>query len=86
MELWNSPIFNATITTIARRSYNQNYVSRIVDVITSSPTQVLSDYGFLWDSSVSIPPLEVPYWPYTLDYLISHECKAGSCPTHSFPG
>jgi len=48
--------------------------------------EVLQDFNFVWDSSVGVPPIKVPIWPYTLDYKISHECKAGTCPTRSFPG
>jgi hypothetical protein len=29
---------------------------------------VLIDYGFIWDSSIPVPPLTTPVWPYTLDY------------------
>ena len=44
------------------------------------------DYGFVYDSSMVVPPLRVPVWPYTLDHAIPHECKSGTCPTGSFPG
>ncbi|KAK6640152.1 hypothetical protein RUM44_011838 [Polyplax serrata] len=48
--------------------------------------EVLEDFGYIYDSSISIPPLKVPVWPYTLDYKIPHECKSGTCPTKSFQG
>ncbi|CAG0923036.1 unnamed protein product [Notodromas monacha] len=48
--------------------------------------EVLRDFKLAYDSSVGVPPLQKPVWPYTLDYEISHECKAGTCPTKSFPG
>ncbi|KAK2713074.1 hypothetical protein QYM36_011685 [Artemia franciscana] len=48
--------------------------------------EVLTDYGFAWDSSLSTPPLKVPVWPYTLDHAIPHECRSGTCPTRAFPG
>jgi hypothetical protein len=48
--------------------------------------EVLQDFGFVWDSSVGVPPIKIPAWPYTLDYSIPHDCKAGTCPTRSFPG
>lgn len=35
---------------------------------------------------MGVPPIKIPVWPYTLDYSIPHDCKAGSCPTRSFPG
>lgn len=46
--------------------------------------KVLQDFGFVWDSSVGVPPIKIPVWPYTLDYAIPHDCKAGTCPTRSF--
>lgn len=48
--------------------------------------EVLQDFNFVWDSSMGVPPNKVPVWPYTLDYSVPHECKAGTCPTRSFPG
>ncbi|XP_065158582.1 chitin deacetylase 1 isoform X1 [Atheta coriaria] len=48
--------------------------------------KVLEDFGFIYDSSIGAPPSTQPIWPYTLDYKIPHECKAGTCPTKSFPG
>ncbi|CAK9825020.1 Chitin deacetylase 1 [Anthophora retusa] len=48
--------------------------------------KVLEDFGYIYDSSIGISPLKVPIWPYTLDYKIPHECKAGTCPTKTFPG
>lgn len=48
--------------------------------------EVLEDFGYIYDSSISVPPSRVPIWPYTLDYKIPHECKSGTCPTKSFPG
>merc|ERR1711872_38949 len=42
--------------------------------------------GFIWDSSMGVPPLNKPIWPYTLDYAIPHECKTKTCPTRQFPG
>ncbi|CAH0406911.1 unnamed protein product [Chilo suppressalis] len=48
--------------------------------------KVLEDFGYIYDSSVGVPPLPMPVWPYTLDYKIPHECKSGTCPTKSFPG
>lgn len=48
--------------------------------------EVMEDFGYIYDSSISVPPLRVPIWPYTLDYKIPHECKSGTCPTKSFPG
>ena len=44
------------------------------------------DYGFIWDSSIAVPPQARPVWPYTLDYAVAHKCKEPSCPTRQFPG
>lgn len=49
-------------------------------------SQVLEDFGYIYDSSITVPPVPVPVWPYTLDYKISHECKSGTCPSRTFPG
>jgi hypothetical protein len=57
-----------------------------LNVIIFGFSQVLRDFKLAYDSSISVPPREKPVWPYTLDYEISHECKAGTCPTKSFPG
>ncbi|ENN82894.1 hypothetical protein YQE_00734, partial [Dendroctonus ponderosae] len=48
--------------------------------------KVLEEFGYIYDSSVGVPALPIPVWPYTLDYKIPHECKSGTCPTKSFPG
>ncbi|KAF5300043.1 hypothetical protein FQR65_LT09300 [Abscondita terminalis] len=48
--------------------------------------RVLEDFGYIYDSSIGAPVLPIPIWPYTLDSKIPHECKAGTCPTRSFPG
>ncbi|KAK0095813.1 hypothetical protein PV326_007319 [Microctonus aethiopoides] len=48
--------------------------------------KVIEDFGYVYDSSIGISPSKIPIWPYTLDYKIPHECKAGTCPTKSFPG
>lgn len=48
--------------------------------------KVIEDFGFIYDSTVTVPPKTLPLWPYTLDYKIPHECKSGTCPTKSFPG
>lgn len=48
--------------------------------------KVVEDFSFIYDSSISVPALPVPIWPYTLDYKIPHECKSGTCPNKQFPG
>lgn len=48
--------------------------------------KVIEDFGFIYDSSIVVPPNKIPSWPYTLDYKIPHECKSGTCPTKTFPG
>lgn len=48
--------------------------------------KVMEDYGYIYDSSIGAPPSPIPIWPYTLDYKIPHECKAGTCPTKSYAG
>lgn len=46
----------------------------------------MEDFGYIYDSSITVPPQPVPVWPYTLDYKVPHECKSGTCPTKTFPG
>lgn len=48
--------------------------------------QVVEDFGFIYDSSISVPASPLPIWPYTLDFEVPHDCKSGTCPTKSFPG
>nr|ABM54470.1 vermiform cuticle protein VER1 [Portunus pelagicus] len=48
--------------------------------------EVLSAYGFTWDSTINNPPTKHLVWPYSLECKMPHECRAGSCPTRSFPG
>ncbi|KAF5289124.1 hypothetical protein FQA39_LY15226 [Lamprigera yunnana] len=48
--------------------------------------KVLEDFGYIYDSSIGVPVLPIPVWPYTLDYKVPHECKSETCPTKSFPG
>lgn len=45
-----------------------------------SSYQVIEDFAYIYDSSVSVEPQALPVWPYTLDYKIPHECKSGTCP------
>ncbi|XP_064115661.1 chitin deacetylase 1-like [Macrobrachium nipponense] len=48
--------------------------------------EVLASYGFSWDSTINVPPVPVPVWPYSLEYEIPHECRSGTCPSRAFPG
>jgi len=51
-----------------------------------SQYDMMYEYGFLWDSSVTVPPLNTPLWPYSLDYEIPHKCRSDGCPTSQYPG
>lgn len=49
---------------------------------------MMLEFGFVYDSSIVVPFLNTPIWPYTLDYKIPYAC-AGSdqlCPTRVYPG
>uniref|UniRef100_A0A2C9LA65 Chitin-binding type-2 domain-containing protein n=1 Tax=Biomphalaria glabrata TaxID=6526 RepID=A0A2C9LA65_BIOGL len=49
---------------------------------------VLRDYNFLYDTSVTSVELwtgQTPLWPFTLDYVIKR-CNNPPCPTKSYPG
>ncbi|XP_074599997.1 uncharacterized protein LOC141854276 [Brevipalpus obovatus] len=48
--------------------------------------EVLYDDNFTYDSSMPVFDNKPPFWPYTLDYSINHECMIAPCPTESFPG
>lgn len=48
--------------------------------------KVVEDFGFIYDSSIVVPPGKIPIWPYTLDYKIPHSCKSGTCPNRIFQG
>ncbi|GAB6019417.1 Cytidine deaminase 5 [Chamberlinius hualienensis] len=52
----------------------------------NSQYAMLYDNNFTYDSSMPVYENKPPYWPYTLDYSIPHECMIPPCPTHSYPG
>ncbi|KAF0303227.1 Basement membrane-specific heparan sulfate proteoglycan core protein [Amphibalanus amphitrite] len=49
---------------------------------------MMQEFGFVYDSSVTAPYSDIPFWPYTLDYRIPHKCvgEGVKCPSRSFPG
>ena len=49
---------------------------------------MMQEFGFVYDSSVTAPYSEIPFWPYTLDYRIPHKCvgEGVKCPSRSFRG
>ncbi|XP_014609086.1 PREDICTED: uncharacterized protein LOC106789421 [Polistes canadensis] len=49
---------------------------------------MMLEFGFVYDSSIIVPFLDTPLWPYTLDYKISHACVQSDqfCPTRVYPG
>ena len=56
----------------AKPGYNTQYEVResVSSALSTCPLhnsfQVMIDYGFIWDSSISLPPQSTPVWPYTL--------------------
>ena len=46
----------------------------------------LSQYGFLYDSSLPSSRTSPALWPYTLDQSIPHSCSIPPCPTGTHPG
>lgn len=48
--------------------------------------EMLHEANFTYDSSMPVFDNNPPFWPYTLDFAISHECMIGPCPTKSYPG
>lgn len=47
---------------------------------------MLYENNFTYDSSMPVYENKPPFWPYTLDYAIPHECMIPPCPTFSYPG
>ncbi|XP_034947909.1 uncharacterized protein ChLD3 [Chelonus insularis] len=49
---------------------------------------MMSEFGFLYDSSMVAPFADPPIWPYTLDYRPPHSCVGTGqlCPTRSYRG
>jgi len=47
---------------------------------------VLSQYGFLYDSSLPSSQTSPALWPYTLGHGLPHSCNIPPCPTGSHPG
>ncbi|RVE49820.1 hypothetical protein evm_005550 [Chilo suppressalis] len=49
---------------------------------------MMQEFGFVYDSTVVAPLINPPYWPYTLDYKMPHECDVNyqQCPTRSYAG
>lgn len=48
--------------------------------------EMLYEANFTYDSSLPVLDNKPPYWPYTFDYALGHECMIPPCPTHSYPG
>lgn len=47
--------------------------------------EMLKETNFSYDSSMPVYDINPPFWPYTLDYSLGHECMIEPCPTHSIP-
>ena len=48
--------------------------------------EMLYESNFTYDSTMPVFENSPPFWPYTLDYALNHECMIAPCPTKSFPG
>ena len=48
--------------------------------------EMLFEANFTYDSSMPVFDNRPPFFPYTLDYALNHECMITPCPTKSFPG
>ena len=48
--------------------------------------EMLYEANFTYDSSMPVFDNRPPFYPYTLDYSLNHECMITPCPTKSFPG
>ena len=47
--------------------------------------EMLKETNFSYDSSMPVYDINPPFWPYTLDYALGHECMIEPCPTSSIP-
>lgn len=48
--------------------------------------EMLHEANFTYDSSLPVHENNPPFWPYTFDYAIGHQCAIPPCPTKSYPG
>lgn len=39
---------------------------------------MMKEFGFVYDATVIAPANDKPYWPYTLDFKVPHECNGKS--------
>ncbi|XP_055332153.1 chitin deacetylase 1-like [Paramacrobiotus metropolitanus] len=44
----------------------------------------MQDFGFEWDSSITVPSAGRPVWPYKLAYSVPHKCHQSGCPTRPY--
>lgn len=49
---------------------------------------MMSEFGFVYDSTIVAPFSDLPIWPYTLDHQPPHPCGGPGqlCPTRAYPG
>lgn len=52
----------------------------------NSMFEALYEGNFTYDSSLPVYENNPPYWPYTLDYAMNHNCVIPPCPTRSYKG
>ena len=48
--------------------------------------EMLWEANFTYDSSMPVFDNKPPFYPYTLDYAVNHECMITPCPSKSYPG
>ncbi|GAB6024666.1 putative inactive cytidine deaminase 4 [Chamberlinius hualienensis] len=47
---------------------------------------MMNDYAFAYDATMTTPLARVPTWPFSLDYKMPFKCRAGNCPSYTYPG
>ncbi|XP_045522703.1 chitin deacetylase 1 [Pieris brassicae] len=49
---------------------------------------MMQEFGFVYDATVVAPLVDPPFWPYTLDHKMPHQCTGNNqyCPTRSYAG
>lgn len=66
--------------------YDQGLRAPFLQIGSNRQFLMMSEFGFVYDSSIVAPFSDPPIWPYTLDYKPSHSCTFQSCPTRAHPG
>lgn len=45
---------------------------------------MMQEFGFVYDGTIVAPLVDPPFWPYTLDYKMPHQCTGKFKDTNQF--